>query len=68
MTLFTNGYITLSIPEGFQSVNNQDEFVELHLVDSSKPMTIKVSVPPTMEGLVDIKDNIEKNFKKELEN
>ena len=64
MTLFTNGYITLSIPEGFQSVNNQDEFVELHLVDSSKPMTIKVSVTPTMTGLVDIKDNIEKNFKK----
>ena len=64
MTLFTNGYITLSIPEGFQSVNNQDEFVELHLVDSSKPMTIKVSVTPTMIGLVDIKDNIEKNFKK----
>ena len=64
MTLFTNGYITLSIPEGFQSVNNQDEFVELHLVDSSKPMTIKVSVTPTMVGLVDIKENIEKNFKK----
>ncbi len=48
MTLFTNGYITLSIPEEFQSVNNQDEFVELYLVDSSKPMTIKVSVTPTM--------------------
>ncbi len=64
MTLFTNGYITLQIPEGFQSVNNQDEFVELHLVDSSKPMTIKVSVTPTMVGLVDIKENIEENFKK----
>ena len=62
MTLFTNGYITLPIPEGFQSVNNQDEFVELFLVDPTKPMTIKVSVTPTMVGLVDIKENIEKNF------
>ncbi len=64
MTLFTNGYITLPIPEGFQSVNNQDEFVELFLVDPTKPMTIKVSVSPTMVGLVDIKENIEKNFEK----
>lgn len=62
MTLFTNGYITLPIPEGFQSVNSQDEFVELFLVDPTKPMTIKVSVTPTMVGLVDIKENIEKNF------
>lgn len=63
MTLFTNGYITLSIPEGFQSVNNQDEFVELYLVDSSKPMTIKVSTIPTTSNLVDIKQSIEQNFK-----
>lgn len=64
MTLFTNGYITLSIPDGFQSVNNSDDFVELFLVDPTKPMTIKVSVSPTLAGLVDIKDNIEKNFEK----
>ncbi|WP_299523908.1 hypothetical protein [uncultured Methanobrevibacter sp.] len=64
MTLFTNGYITLSIPEGFQSVSNFNEFVELYLVDSTKPMTIKVSVSPTIAGLVDIKENIENNFEK----
>lgn len=63
MTLFTNGYITLPIPEGFQSVNNQEEFVELFLVDSTKPMTIKISVIPTLAGLVDIKEIIERNFK-----
>ncbi|WP_404806258.1 hypothetical protein, partial [Methanobrevibacter smithii] len=63
MTLFTNGYITLPIPEGFQSVNNQEEFVELFLVDSTKPMTIKISVIPTLAGLVDIKESIERNFK-----
>ena len=44
MTLFTNGYITLPIPKGFQSINSTEEFVELVLVDPTKPMTIKVSV------------------------
>ena len=62
MTLFTNGYITLPIPKGFQSINSTEEFVELVLVDSTKPMTIKVSVTPTLAGLVDIKESIEKNF------
>ena len=47
MTLFTNGYITLPIPKGFQSINSTEEFVELVLVDPTKPMTIKVSVTPT---------------------
>ena len=62
MTLFTNGYITLPIPKGFQSINSTEEFVELVLVDPTKPMTIKVSVTPTLAGLVDIKESIEKNF------
>ena len=62
MALFTNGYITLPIPKGFQSINSTEEFVELVLVDPTKPMTIKVSVTPTLAGLVDIKESIEKNF------
>ena len=62
MTLFTNGYITLTIPKVFQSINSTEEFVELVLVDPTKPMTIKVSVTPTLAGLVDIKESIEKNF------
>ena len=52
MTLFTNGYITLPIPKGFQSINSTEEFVELVLVDPTKPMTIKVSVTPTLDWLI----------------
>lgn len=62
MTLFTNGYVSFQIPKGFQTINNNEEFVELVLVDSKKPMTIKVSITPTLFGLVDIKDDIEKNL------
>ena len=62
MTLFTNGYVSFQIPKGFQTINNNEEFVELVLVDSKKPMTIKVSITPILFGLVDIKDDIEKNL------
>ena len=65
MTLFTNGYITLPIPKGFQSINSTEEFVELVLVDPTKPMTIKVSVTPTLAGLVDIKESNEFLFVKD---
>ena len=68
MTLFTNGYITLPIPKRFQSINSTEEFVELVLVDPTKPMTIKVSVTPTLAGLLISKKVLKKTLKMVMEN
>ena len=62
MTMFTIGYSTLQMPEGFEAVNTKDEFNELYLVNTKIPMSIKYSTTPTLVGLPNIKEDIEKNI------
>ncbi|MBE6495637.1 MAG: hypothetical protein E7Z78_04255 [Methanobrevibacter thaueri] len=62
MTMFTNGYSTLQMPEGFEAVNTKDEFNELYLVNTKIPMSIKYSTTPTLVGLPNIKEDFEKNI------
>ena len=62
MTMFTNGFSTLQIPEGFEAIETKDEFCELYLVNTSIPMAIKFSTTPTLVGLPDIRADIEKNL------
>ena len=62
MTLFTNGFSTLQMPEDFEPINAKDEFTELHLVNTKIPMSIKFSTTPTLVGLPDIRADIEKNL------
>ena len=61
MTMFTNGFSTLKMPEDFEPVNAKDEFTDLHLVNTKIPMSIKFSTTPTLVGLPDIKADIERN-------
>lgn len=61
--MFTNGFSTLQMPKEFEAVNAKDEFTELYLVDTKIPMTIKFSTTPTLVGLPEIMDDIEKNVK-----
>lgn len=62
MTLFTNGFVTLKTPEGFDAIPNKGDFVELSLVNSNIPMTVKFSTTPTMAGLPDIKNAMEEQL------
>ena len=62
MTMFTNGYSTLQMPEDFEPVNSKEEFTELYLVNTKIPMSIKFSTTPTLVGLPDIRADIEKNL------
>ena len=63
MTMFTNGFSTLMMPEDFEPINAKDEFTELYLVNTNIPMSIKFSTTPTLTGLPDIRADIEKNLK-----
>ncbi len=63
MTMFTNGFSTLQMPKDFEPVNSKGEFTELHLVNTNIPMSIKFSTTPTLVGLPEIMDDIEKNVK-----
>ena len=62
MTFFTNGFVTLKTPEGFDAVPNKGDFVELALVNPSIPMNIKFLISPTMSGLPDIKNVMEEQL------
>lgn len=62
MTFFTNGFVTLKTPEGFDAVPNKGDFVELALVNPSIPINIKFSISPTMSGLPDIKNVMEEQL------
>lgn len=62
MTLFTNGYVNLQTPKGFDPIPNKGDFVELSLVNPSIPMTIKFSTAPTIAGLPDIKNAMEEQL------
>ena len=61
MTMFTNGFSTLQMPEDFEPIDAKDEFTELYLVNTKIPMSIKFSTTPTLVGLPDIKADIERN-------
>ena len=61
MTLFTNGFSTLQMPEDFDAVQAMDEFTELYLVNTKIPMSIKFSTTPTLVGLPAIREDIERN-------
>lgn len=63
MTMFTNGFSTLQMPEDFEPINAKDEFTELYLVNTKIPMSIKFSTTPALVGLPDIRADIEKNLK-----
>lgn len=62
MTLFTNGFVFMQTPEGFNPIPNKGNFVELSLVNPDIPMTIKFSTSPTMAGLPDIRNELEKQL------
>ena len=62
MTMFTNGFSTLEMPDDFEAIQSKDEFTDLFLVNTNIPMTIKFSTTPTLVGLPDIRADIEKNL------
>ena len=62
MTLFSNGFVTLQMPEDFDAVATKDEFNDMHLVNTKIPMSIKFSTTPTLAGLPEIREDIEKNL------
>lgn len=63
MTLFSNGFVTVQMPEDFEAVATKDEFNDMYLVNTKIPMSIKFSTTPTLVGLPDIREDIEKNLK-----
>lgn len=63
MVMFSNGFSTLKLPEGFEQIPPKEEFNDLYLVDTKIPMSIKFSTTPTLSGLPDIMDGIEENLK-----
>ena len=62
MTMFTNGFSTLIMPEDFEQIPPKDEFTELYLVNTKIPVSIKFLTTPTLSGLPEIMDGIEKNL------
>ena len=63
MTLFSNGFSTVELPEDFEHIPPKEEFNDLYLVNTQIPMSIKFSTTPTLSGLPDIMDGIETNLK-----
>ena len=62
MTMFSNGFVTLKMPEDFEAIATKDEFNDMYLVNTAIPMSIKFSTTPTLVGLPAIKEDIEKNI------
>ena len=62
MTMFSNGFATLQMPEDFEPIATKDEFNDMYLVNTAIPMSIKFSTTPTLVGLPAIKEDIEKNM------
>ncbi len=50
------------MPEDFDAVATKDEFNDMHLVNTKIPMSIKFSTTPTLVGLPEISQDIEKNL------
>lgn len=62
MTLFSNGFVTLEMPEDFDPIATKDEFNDMYLINTKIPMSIKFSTTPTLVGLPEIREDIEKNI------
>lgn len=62
LTLFSNGFVTLQMPEDFDAVATKDEFNDMHLVNTKIPMSIKFSTTPTFVGLLEIREYLEQNL------
>jgi len=60
--LFSNGYVTLEMPKDFEPIATKDEFNDMYLVNTKIPMSIKFSTTPTLVGLPEIREDIEKNI------
>jgi hypothetical protein len=60
--LFSNGYVTLEMPKDFEPIATKDEFNDMYLVNTKIPMSIKFLTTPTLSGLPEIMDGIEKNL------
>ena len=60
--MFSNGFVTLQMPEDFEAIATKDEFNDMYLVNTKIPMSIKFSTTPTLVGLPNIKDDIERNI------
>ena len=63
MTMFSNGFVTLQMPQDFEAVATKDEFNDMYLVNTKIPMSIKFSTTPTLVGLPEIREDIERNLK-----
>ena len=62
VTLFSNGFVTLEMPKDFEPIATKDEFNDMYLVNTKIPMSIKFSTTPTLVGLPEIREDIEKNL------
>ena len=62
MTLFSNGFVTLEMPKDFEPIATKEEFNDMYLVNTKIPMSIKFSTTPTLVGLPEIREDIEKNL------
>ena len=60
MTMFSNGFSTLQMPEDFEAVATKDEFNDMSLVITKISMSIKFSTTPTLVGLPEIRQDIER--------
>lgn len=60
--MFSNGFVTLQMPEDFDAVATKGEFNDMYLVNTKIPMSIKFSTQPTLAGLPEISQDIEKNL------
>ena len=63
MAMFSNGFVTLQMPEDFEAIPTKDEFNDMYLVNTRIPMSIKFSTTPTLVGLPEISQDIERNLK-----
>lgn len=61
--MFSNGFVTLQMPKDFEAIPTKDEFNDMYLVNTKIPMSIKFSTTPTLVGLPEIREDIEKNLK-----
>ena len=50
------------MPKDFEAIPTKDEFNDMYLVNTTIPMSIKFSTTPTLVGLPEIREDIEKNF------
>ena len=50
------------MPKDFEPIATKEEFNDMYLVNTKIPMSIKFSTTPTLVGLPEIREDIEKNL------